>query len=47
MKQVLEITINRILEDIVFYALGIPIVLLMSLVWLVCRLFGIHMEDDF
>ena len=47
MKQVLEITINRILEDIVFYALGIPIVLLMSLVWLVCRICGVRLEDDF
>ena len=47
MKQILETTITHILEDIVFYALGIPIVLVMSLLWLVCRICGIHLEDDF
>ena len=34
-------------EDIAFYALGIPVVLLFSLLWLVCKLFGIDLEEDF
>lgn len=34
-------------EDIAFYALGIPIVLLFSLLWLACRIFGIRLEEDF
>lgn len=34
-------------EDIAFYALGIPIVLLFSLLWLVCRICGVRLEEDF
>lgn len=47
MKRILEATMTRILEDIVFYALGIPVVLLMSLLWLACRICGVRLEDDF
>ena len=38
---------KQVLEDIVFYALGIPIVLLMSLAWLVGRICGVRFEEDF
>lgn len=38
---------KEFLEDALFYALGIPIVLLFSLLWLVCRIFGIRLEEDF
>lgn len=38
---------KQVLEDIAFYALGIPIVLLFSLLWLVCRICGIRLEEDF
>lgn len=34
-------------EDIAFYALGIPIVLVMFLLWLVCKICGIRLEEDF
>ena len=38
---------KQILEDIAFYALGIPVVLLFSLLWLVCKLCGVDLEEDF
>ena len=34
-------------EDIAFYALGIPVVLLFSLLYLVCRICGVRLEEDF
>lgn len=33
--------------DLATYIVGIPIVLLMSLLWLVCKLCGVDLEDDF
>lgn len=38
---------KQMLEDALFYALGIPIVLVMFLLWLVCRICGIRLEEDF
>ena len=38
---------KQFLEDALFYAIGIPIVLLFSLLWLVCKIFGIDLEEDF
>ena len=38
---------KQMLEDAFFYALGIPIVLLFSLLWLVCRICGVRLEEDF
>ena len=35
------------LEDIAFWIVGIPIVLMFSLLYLVCRLLGIRLEEDF
>lgn len=35
------------LEDIRAYAVGIPVVLLFSLLLLVCRICGIRLEEDF
>lgn len=38
---------REFLEDLAFWIVGIPIVLLFSLLWLVCRIFGIRLEEDF
>ena len=35
------------IQDILFYLLAIPMVLGMCLLYWICRLFGIHLEDDF
>ena len=35
------------LEEIGFWIVGTPIILLFSLLYFVCRLCGIHLEDDF
>ena len=37
---------KEFLEDALFYALGIPIVLLFSLLWLICKIFGIDLDED-
>ena len=34
-------------EDIAFYALGVPVVLLFSLLYLICRICGVRLEEDF
>ena len=38
---------KQFLEDALFWIIGIPVVLLFSLLWLVCRIFGIRLEEDF
>ena len=35
------------IQDILFYLLAILLVLGMCAVYWICRLFGIHLEDDF
>lgn len=35
------------LEDIAFWLVGIPVVLLFSLLYFVCRILGVHLEEDF
>lgn len=37
---------KEFLEDLAFWFVGIPIVLLFSLLWLVCKLFGIDLDED-
>lgn len=34
-------------EDLLIYVSGTVIVLLMCILYVVCRICGIHMEDDF
>ena len=38
---------KEFLEDLAVWFVGIPIVLLFSLLWLVCRICGIRLEEDF
>jgi hypothetical protein len=35
------------IHDVLFYLLAIPLVLGMCLLYWLCRLFGVRLEDDF
>lgn len=35
------------LETVAFWIAGTPVVLLFSLLWLMCRILGIRLEEDF
>lgn len=38
---------KQFLEDAMFWIVGIPVVLLFGLLYLVCRICGVRLEDDF
>ena len=39
--------LRSILEDVVIYVGGAIMVLMMCVLYCVCRIFGVRMEDDF